>query len=74
MQSAASSFIDMLVFEELRRMVAEAIENRTSLSASVCAAEIVQKYPRCGLDAADLANEVMTAAARAGVPLETGPP
>ena len=68
MRSAASSFIDMLVTEEVRRMVAEAIKNRKSLSASVSAADIVKKYSRCGLDAADLANEVMEAATRAGCP------
>jgi hypothetical protein len=53
-------------------MVAEAIKSGTSLSACACAAEIVKTYPRCGLDEADLANEVMMAAARAGVPVEIG--
>jgi hypothetical protein len=53
-------------------MVAEAIKNGTSLSACACAAEIVKVYPRCSLDESDLANEVMMAAARAGVPVEIG--
>ena len=72
MRSAVSPFIETLVSEEVRRMVAEAIRNGTSLSASKCAAEIVKTYPRCGLDEADLANEVMMAAARGGVPVEIG--
>src|SRR4051812_7315801 len=73
MRSAVSSFIQKLVFEEIRRMVAEAIKsNTTSLSAPACAAEIMKTYPRCGLDEAELANEVMMAAAYAGVPVEFG--
>jgi hypothetical protein len=72
MRRLASSLIDTLVSEEIRRMVAEAIKNGRSLSACACAAEIVKVYPRCGLDEADLANDVMMAAARAGVPVEIG--
>ena len=72
MRRVASAFIDMLVFEEVRRMVAEAIRTALACRPRCVPPRLFEKYPRCGLDVADLANEVMTAAARARVPIERG--
>jgi len=69
-----SPSIESLVAEAIKRMVAEAVRDGGILSAPSCAAEIAATYSRCGLEEADLANEIMMAAAAAGVPVEFGRP
>jgi hypothetical protein len=72
MRNSVSLLLDKAVSEEIRRIVAEAIRNRTSLSASAAAAEILDLHPRCGLNERQLADQVMMAAASANVPVEVG--
>jgi hypothetical protein len=66
------AFIQTLVLNAIRRRVADAIRSGSVMSAAECAAEILRTYPSCGMAAADIANEAMMAAARAGVPIEIG--
>jgi hypothetical protein len=53
-------------------MVAKAVRDGAVLSANACAAELVATFGRYGVDQAELADRVMMAAARAGVPVEIG--
>jgi hypothetical protein len=64
---SASRFISGLVAEEIRRIVAVAARDGRLLSASDTAASILQIYPKCGFDEAEIANEVMLRAANAGI-------
>ena len=49
MSGASSPFIEGLIDEEIRRFVAEAIAQTTTLSTSACVAKIKAVYPTCGL-------------------------
>jgi hypothetical protein len=62
-----------LVFEEIRRIVAEAVEDGTCVPASSAARQIVTAYPNCGWAERDVVNEIIMTAARAGVAVEFGP-
>jgi hypothetical protein len=64
--------MNILVSEEIDRMIAEAVRKGKILSAPNCAADIVRTYSRCRLDVDEVADGVMMAAARAGVPVEFG--
>jgi hypothetical protein len=66
-------FVRALIMKAVRRYIADAIRSRSLVSASDCAAEILATYPACQLDQAAVADEVILAAARAGVPVQTGP-
>lgn len=72
MGQAVSPFIQGLVTEEIRRMVAGAIEDGSTVSSASVAAQVIGTYPNCGLTEAQIADEVMIAAARAGVAVEIG--
>jgi len=65
-------FIDRLVNEEIRRLVAEAVEDGGMLSTADCATEILRAYQGCGLSEAELADRVLMAAASAGVVVAIG--
>lgn len=65
-------FVHALVLKAIRRSVADAIRSGTIVSASDCADRILETYPTCGLSKRQLADEVMVAAAKAGVPVEFG--
>lgn len=69
---SVSPFMSGLVSEEVRRVVAEAAKSGRMLSASDTAATILKTYPRCGFNEAEIANEVILKAARAGVAVEIG--
>ncbi len=66
-------FIRALIMKAVRRYIADAIRSRSLVSASACAADILATYPTCGLDRKALTDEVILAAAKAGVPVQTGP-
>ena len=70
MRAAETPFIEGLVAEEIRRVVAEAIANGEMISTSECVAKINAVYPNCGISARRMADEVMMAAAVAGVAVE----
>lgn len=67
-----SDFITRLVHKEIDRMVRDAFLGGSVISAAHAAAAIVKVYPGCGLLEADIADEVMMAAARKGVAVEIG--
>ena len=69
-----SSFLSRVVAQEIRRIVVNGRSNGRVVSAPEAAALVLATYPRCGLDEADVANEVMMAAAREGVAVEIGRP
>jgi len=74
MGSAVSSFIRILIDEDVRRVVAEALEDGGMLSAPAVAAAILRTYPHCGMTERLIADRIMLAAADAGVAVELGAP
>ena len=72
MAVSEQGFIDQLVGEEIRRMIAGAIAEGVVLSTRSCAAKIMQAHRDCGLTESEIADRVMMAAASAGVPVEFG--
>ena len=73
MPATKSPFIEGLVSEEIRRLVAEAIADGGIMSVANCVAKVVAVYPNCGISKRQIADEVMMAAAAAGVAVEIGP-
>ena len=64
-----------LVSEEIRRLVAESIEDQGCLPAGRCAALIARAYPNCGLTPAEIADQIIEAAVHARITVEmSGPP
>lgn len=70
--TSKEGFIERLIGEEIRRLVSDAIKDGGMISTSRCAAQIDRAYGRCGLSEADIANQVIMAAASAGVAVEIG--
>jgi hypothetical protein len=73
MGSAATPFIEGLVDEEIRRLVAEAIAEGGTISTAECVAKVKSVYPTCGLSKRTIADMVISAAAAAGIAVEIGP-
>jgi len=67
-----SRIIASLISDEIRRVIADGIEDGSIIPANRTAAEIMRAYPTCGLSESDIVNEIALAAARAGVPVEFG--
>lgn len=67
-------FVRTLVLKAVRRYISDAVRSGSLVSASDCAAEILHTYPACRLDHQTVADEVILAAAKAGVPVEAGKP
>lgn len=65
-------FIEGLIDAEIRRLVAEAIANASTVSTTECAAEVKRVYPTCGLSKRYIGDRVLMAAAAAGVAIEIG--
>jgi hypothetical protein len=72
MGSVVSDFIETLVQEEVRRIVADAIQGREILSAYEHAKQVLRTYPNCGLTERYIADHIIMAAAKAGVAVEIG--
>ena len=66
------NFVQSLLDQEVRRLVAEAIRTGDVLSASWSAAQILRVYPNCGVRPEEIADQVIMAAAKAGVAIEFG--
>ena len=62
--------VQVLVAEEIRRSVADAIRQREIVNAAAIAAKIMKVYPRCGLIERELVNEVAMAAVKASLAVE----
>jgi hypothetical protein len=67
-----SELVEAVLLRAIRRKIAEAIQSNTIISAAECADEILGAYPTSAGDRNAIADEVMIAAARAGVPVEFG--
>ena len=61
-----------MVNEEVRRIVADAVKDGGFISAQSSAAEVLRVYAGCGLTEREIADEIMIAAAKAGVAVEIG--
>jgi hypothetical protein len=72
MATSEEGFIDRLINEEIRRIVAEAVADGGILSAQKCAAQILRAYRGSALSKTELADRIMMAAASAGVAVEIG--
>ena len=69
---AHSIFIEDLITDEIRRLVAEAIQEGGTLSVAECVEAVTKVYPKTGLSKRYIADEVIMAAAKAGVAIEIG--
>ena len=74
MSTANLTLVQGLVLEEIRRVVADFIPSRSCLNSGRHAAEIARAYPNSGMTAEDIAEEIITAAAHAMVPVEMNRP
>ena len=72
MSPANLKLVQGLVLEEIRRLVAESIEERSCLSSGRSALRIARAYPNCGMTPAEIAEEILRAAIPAGVAVELG--
>ena len=63
---------DTSVSAEVNRIVAAAKRDGGCISASSSAAWVIRIYPDCGLSEREVAEEIIMAAARAGVAVEMG--
>ena len=72
MGTSQQGFMERLVGEEIRRLIADAIKDGGVISTSKCATQISRAYGRCGLSEREIADKVMMAAASAGVAVEIG--
>jgi hypothetical protein len=70
MSIADLRLVQGLVFEEIRRIVAESIEAKSCLDTGRCARRIARAYPNCGFTPAQIADEIVRAAIPAGVAVE----
>jgi len=75
MRSADYRIVRTLVLEEIRRVVAAAIQDAgRCLRASRCAVAIARAYPNSGMSADDIAEAIVEAAIRARVNVEISRP
>jgi hypothetical protein len=72
MRDAISRFVRNLMMEEVRRVVAETVRTGSLLSLERATAQILATYPRCGLDANLVSEELVMTAAASGVAVEFG--
>ena len=72
MGTLEKAFIGRMVTEEIRRLVARAIQDGGTISAAKSAALIQRAHNGSGLNEAEIANKLMMAASSAGVTVEIG--
>ena len=72
MESGGKPFVQSLVTEQIRRLVAEAIESGETISTADVIEKVRGLYPKARISKRVLANEIMMAAAAAGIPVEIG--
>jgi hypothetical protein len=70
MDSGVLDLVKILIAEEIRRIVAEAIRDGGCLSITPHAAQVLRAYPDSGLTEREVGDEILIAAARAGVAVE----
>jgi len=72
MSELLSQFLDILISEEMERIVADAARERTMVSPTAAAEQIMRAYPASGMSKREIADQVMRAAIKAGVAVEIG--
>ena len=72
MGTSEQGFVDRLIGEEIRRVVADAVQDGGMISTQQCAEQILRTYRGCNLSEADIANRLIMAAASAGIAVEIG--
>jgi uncharacterized protein YicC (UPF0701 family) len=72
MGKALFSFFDILMMEEVTRIVTEAHKTGTTISTSSVVARIAETYPDIQVAEEEVVQEAVIAAARAGVAIEIG--
>jgi hypothetical protein len=70
MSVANLKLVQGLVLEEIRRLVAETIEDSGCLDSGRSALRIARAYPNCGMTPAQIAEEILRAAIPAGIAVE----
>src|SRR3954466_3972291 len=60
----------MLVAEEIERVVTDAVRDRQLLRSGQLAHRLRNTYPNSGMSGEELVNQVIAAAAKEGVPVE----
>ena len=74
MSAIVVELMEILIGEEITRIVADAIEEGTALSVADAVAQIIRAYPNSGMSAGEIADEIMIEAAQAGVAVQVGRP
>ena len=75
MRSPNHPLVQALVSEEIRRVVADAIQGTGAcLPAGHCASVIARAFPSCELTADQIADEIVEAAIRARINVEISKP
>jgi hypothetical protein len=69
-----SKIVYQLIVEEIRRVVADAIERKECLAVGRRASLIQRAYPNSGLSSDEICNEILAAAISARVPVEMSKP
>ncbi|HEX2146409.1 MAG TPA: hypothetical protein VHG11_02000 [Pseudorhizobium sp.] len=70
MSGADQTLVHTLISEEVRRLVAESIEDGGCLPTARCAARIARAYPNAGLSPAEIADRIIEAAVHARISVE----
>ena len=70
MSVANLKLVQGLVFEEIRRLVAETIADSGCLDSGRSAMSLERAYPNCGMSPAQIAEEILRAAIPAGIAVE----
>jgi hypothetical protein len=66
--------LDILIREEIQRIVSDAARGTGFLRAGEHAYRIAKAYPNCGLTGRDLVNRIAMTAAKSGVAVELRQP
>ena len=70
MQPLHHSIVHVLVSEEIERIISEASKDGGLVRAGQMARLLTQTYPNSGFEHGDLVDQIIAAAARAGVAVE----
>jgi hypothetical protein len=72
MSELLSTFFDIVVSEEIERIVTEAAKGGSMIVPTTAAGQIVRSYPASGLSKREIADQILRAAIKAGVAVEIG--
>jgi hypothetical protein len=70
MHKLPEQLVSIIVREEIERIVSEAVRTSSIVRAGEHAYRLARRFPSSGLNDAELVNEIVAAAATAGVAVE----